>query len=110
MRAEALSQVLPFVSCSRPRVQNAALWSLERIAEDHTSGRREGGREGGSEFVCVCVFFVRTHVQVGPTIYTSAAAAAAAGGTGGLVCVFLLRGSFAENVVAAHSSVAHCEA
>ena len=52
MRAEALSQVLPFVSCSRPRVQNAALWSLERMAEDHTSGKRVGGGKN-VDYVCI---------------------------------------------------------
>lgn len=45
MRTEALSQVLPFTSCnnnnintSNPRVQHAALRSLERMAEDQNPG------------------------------------------------------------------------
>lgn len=54
MRAEALSQVLPFVSCSRPRVQNAALWSLERMAEDHSSGGVGGGKTSRLHVFCVC--------------------------------------------------------
>lgn len=38
MRTEALSQLLPFIACSRPRVQHAALWALERMAEDQSPG------------------------------------------------------------------------
>lgn len=38
MRTEALSQLLPFVACPTPRVQHAALWSLERMAEDQSPG------------------------------------------------------------------------
>lgn len=40
MRAEALSQLIPFIMCPRPRVQHAALWSLERMAEDQSPGKQ----------------------------------------------------------------------
>lgn len=39
IKAEAVSQLLPFFSVALPRVQHAALWSLERIAEDQSPGK-----------------------------------------------------------------------
>lgn len=38
IREEALLQLLPFVGCNLPRVQHAALMSLERMAEDQSPG------------------------------------------------------------------------
>ncbi|CAN0226501.1 unnamed protein product [Pylaiella littoralis] len=45
MRTEALSQLLPFVACPTPRVQHAALWSLERMAEDQSPELQEEHHE-----------------------------------------------------------------
>lgn len=39
IRVEVLSQLLPFLSSSFPRIQHASLLSLERLAEEHGSGK-----------------------------------------------------------------------
>ncbi|CAM9729618.1 unnamed protein product, partial [Ectocarpus sp. 12 AP-2014] len=55
MRTEALSQLLPFIACSRPRVQHASLRALERMAEDQSLELQEEHHEVIVSALLACI-------------------------------------------------------
>lgn len=57
IREEALLQLLPFVGCNLPRVQHAALMSLERMAEDQSPELQEEHHETVLPVLLTCFHF-----------------------------------------------------